>query len=118
LNHPKLKSLLDFALLREIVNKDAKNRFNLIYEPGDDNAVVTDEPPLDERLWWIRANQGHSMKVRGNHFPPIIQPIMLVFSVCSNQSPTNYIHGGHNHGRSWDNVASMEEHLYVFSLIG
>ncbi|KAL6307216.1 KptA family-domain-containing protein [Sparassis latifolia] len=49
---PKMKSL-DFAMLQTMVEKDAKKRYNLVSE--------IDVSTETER-WWIRANQGHSMK--------------------------------------------------------
>ncbi|OBZ73607.1 putative tRNA 2'-phosphotransferase [Grifola frondosa] len=54
LKSPKMREV-DFATLQELVKKDNKNRFNLLFEP-DKNSSSTKE------VWWIRANQGHSMK--------------------------------------------------------
>ncbi|GJE91295.1 RNA 2'-phosphotransferase [Phanerochaete sordida] len=54
LDRPKVKDLT-FEGLEDIVQKDAKGRFSLIQEP--DPKSNSDEP-----VWWIRANQGHSMK--------------------------------------------------------
>ena len=49
----KLKSQpLDLAKLQEIVKADSKQRYNLVLEGLDSGAGE----------WWIRANQGHSMK--------------------------------------------------------
>lgn len=43
----------DFERIQEMVKKDAKSRFHLNSENEDGGEV-----------WWIRANQGHSMQVR------------------------------------------------------
>jgi 2'-phosphotransferase len=42
--------------LQDMVQKDAKTRFSLIQEPDLKEGST-------ELVWWIRANQGHSMKV-------------------------------------------------------
>jgi len=60
LANPRLKSL-DFAMLQEIVKNDSKNRYDLLYEAGTD--TVGEQSKTDSLSWWIRANQGHSMKV-------------------------------------------------------
>jgi len=45
-----------FLQLQDIVNKDQKGRFHLMFEPQlPASSHVPD-------VWWIRANQGHSMK--------------------------------------------------------
>lgn len=44
---------VDLEKIQDMVKKDAKGRFHLKSETADGNEV-----------WWIRANQGHSMKVR------------------------------------------------------
>lgn len=45
-----------FLQLQDIVNKDQKSRFHLMFEPQlPASSHVPD-------VWWIRANQGHSMK--------------------------------------------------------
>ncbi|KAI0794131.1 KptA family-domain-containing protein [Fomes fomentarius] len=52
LSRPKLREL-NFGGLQEIVKNDAKGRYNLVLEAG---------PNTGDEGWWIRANQGHSMK--------------------------------------------------------
>ena len=42
------------AKLERLVQSDAKNRYNLLFETPSDSS---------EGVWWIRANQGHSLKV-------------------------------------------------------
>lgn len=54
LGRPKLKDMT-LEALQDMVQKDAKTRFSLIQEP--DPKSGSPEP-----IWWIRANQGHSMK--------------------------------------------------------
>ncbi|KAI0685901.1 hypothetical protein BC835DRAFT_1309757 [Cytidiella melzeri] len=52
---PKLKGL-DFPTLEKLVQDDNKNRFNLLREPDVED--IGNPTPV----WWIRANQGHSLK--------------------------------------------------------
>ena len=54
---PRLSSQLDLAGLQGIVENDSKKRYMLAKGP-DDTA------PMAGEVWWIRANQGHSLKVR------------------------------------------------------
>ena len=45
---------LNMESLQEIVRNDSKSRYNLVLEA---------DPASGDEAWWIRANQGHSMKV-------------------------------------------------------
>jgi 2'-phosphotransferase len=75
LRHPRLSACsLDLDGLRQIVADDAKKRYDLKFEPdtlgaGSSSLSELDDfqgrPSLDG-LWWIKANQGHSMKVQGS----------------------------------------------------
>lgn len=47
---------LDLASLQRLVENDSKNRYMLCQ--GPDEAA-----PMAGDIWWIRANQGHSLKV-------------------------------------------------------
>ncbi|KAF8586370.1 hypothetical protein K439DRAFT_1341045 [Ramaria rubella] len=49
---PRFHSV-DFMTLERIVQDDVKKRYNLLYEPGAEGM---------DGLWWIRANQGHSIE--------------------------------------------------------
>ncbi|KAM0749586.1 putative tRNA 2'-phosphotransferase [Meredithblackwellia eburnea MCA 4105] len=62
LKRPKLKDL-EFSKLQEIVKDDNKGRYTLRKEDG--NGAVLEGPSSEEAEgeWWIRANQGHSIKV-------------------------------------------------------
>ncbi|KAJ7716832.1 KptA family-domain-containing protein [Mycena maculata] len=51
LAHRSLRGV-DFAMLENIVRDDAKSRYHLKYDPT----------PGTPYSWWIRANQGHSMR--------------------------------------------------------
>ena len=42
-------------MLERIVQEDAKMRYHLLLEP--------DQTGTSSDIWWIRANQGHTMKV-------------------------------------------------------
>jgi 2'-phosphotransferase len=53
---PRL-SQLDLAGLQRIVEDDSKKRYMLLKGPDDTAPTAGD-------VWWIRANQGHSMKVQ------------------------------------------------------
>ncbi|KAJ7675796.1 KptA family-domain-containing protein [Mycena polygramma] len=50
LANPKLQTL-DLGALQEIVKADAKQRYDLVLEEG-----------TPEGVWWMKANQGHSIK--------------------------------------------------------
>lgn len=54
---PKMREV-DFALLEQLVAKDNKNRYRLLSET---NQAQDEASP--QVVWWIRANQGHSLKV-------------------------------------------------------
>lgn len=47
---------VDFDIVEKLVNRDRKNRYTMKFEP-DESVHGTPE------VWWIRANQGHSLKV-------------------------------------------------------
>jgi 2'-phosphotransferase len=56
LANPKIKSQnLDLVGLQEIVKADAKQRYTLLFEPMAEESA--------QGVWWIRANQGHSITV-------------------------------------------------------
>jgi len=58
LENPRLQGL-DFSMLQRIVEADSKKRYDLMYE-GQGNTASSLE--ADSGIWWMRANQGHSMK--------------------------------------------------------
>ncbi|KAJ7459882.1 KptA family-domain-containing protein [Mycena latifolia] len=62
LANPKLTTL-DLAALQEIVKADAKQRYDLVLEDA-----TTDS---EAGTWWIKANQGHSMKAVKLDLQPI-----------------------------------------------
>ncbi|KAI0766651.1 KptA family-domain-containing protein [Trametes elegans] len=61
LQRPKLRELT-FEGLQDIVKADAKQRYSLKLEAN---------PATGEEVWWIRANQGHSMKSVVMDYDPI-----------------------------------------------
>lgn len=63
---PKMREM-NFDMLEQIVKADNKSRYNLIHEP--DKAVGS-----PSQIWWIRANQGHSMKTVVLDLQPIQSP--------------------------------------------
>ncbi|KAF8235217.1 hypothetical protein L208DRAFT_1257876 [Tricholoma matsutake] len=63
LANPRIKSkALDLVRLQEIVKADAKQRYELVLEGLDSGAGE----------WWIRANQGHSIKSVKLELKPIV----------------------------------------------
>lgn len=70
LANPKLKTL-SFEALQEIVQADKKNRYGLLFEPDQDSNAPG--------IWWIRANQGHSIRVCG----PLHRRICILISLFS-----------------------------------
>jgi len=57
---PKLSSV-GFVDLEKIVQNDAKGRYTLLLEPTPSNYLQGAEVASGP-VWWIRANQGHSME--------------------------------------------------------
>lgn len=57
---------LNLEMLHEIVKNDSKSRFNLVLEG---------EPGSGNEAWWVRANQGHSMKVIMTHFTQVVDHV-------------------------------------------
>ncbi|KAH6916291.1 KptA family-domain-containing protein [Coprinopsis sp. MPI-PUGE-AT-0042] len=80
LEHPKLKAVsLNFGNIQDIVKADAKKRYDLRYEftsASTSSSSSSDTPaplaafsesgelnqPSADGAWWIKANQGHSIK--------------------------------------------------------
>lgn len=58
-----------FQHLQDIVKRDQKSRYHLLFEPQTSESAGVD-------VWWIRANQGHSMKVC--HFRNALQTLRSV----------------------------------------
>ena len=52
---PKFKGV-DLDRIKKMVEADAKQRYSLISQADPSTTSM-------EEIWWIRANQGHSMKV-------------------------------------------------------
>jgi len=61
LANPKLKTL-DLEALQSIVKADAKQRYDLVLEEATDSETGT---------WWMKANQGHSIKTVKLELKPI-----------------------------------------------
>ncbi|KAI0832015.1 KptA family-domain-containing protein [Trametes gibbosa] len=61
LQRPKMGELT-LGSLQEIVKSDAKGRYSLLLET---------DPNGGDEVWWIRANQGHSMKAVVLDYEPI-----------------------------------------------
>ncbi|KAH9975823.1 KptA family-domain-containing protein [Lactifluus volemus] len=65
---------LDLAALQSIVENDNKNRFKLFKGPDDAS-------PMDGEIWWIRANQGHSMKTVNLDLKPLLSAADIPMAV-------------------------------------
>ncbi|EJF64054.1 hypothetical protein DICSQDRAFT_125141 [Dichomitus squalens LYAD-421 SS1] len=91
LARPKLREL-DFATLQEIVKNDAKSRYSLVLEA---------DPNSSEEAWWIRANQGHSMKTVVLDLEPIQSHADIPTGIA--------VHGTTK--RAWESISatSLEE---------
>lgn len=66
--NPKLRQQklrgVTFSALEEVVKRDEKQRYHLLYEPHQPESPAASS---QSSSWWIRANQGHSLKVRLFH---------------------------------------------------
>ncbi|KAI1793467.1 KptA family-domain-containing protein [Ganoderma leucocontextum] len=84
LARPKLREL-DFAGLQGIVKNDSKSRYNLVLEA---------DPNSGDETWWIRANQGHSMKSVVLDLEPIKSHAGIRSGIA--------VHGTNK--RAWENI--------------
>jgi len=73
---PRLSSptQLDLAGLQRIVENDSKQRYMLLKGPDDTS-------PAAGEIWWIRANQGHSMKEVNLNLKPILSATDIPMAV-------------------------------------
>ncbi|KAF8074531.1 KptA family-domain-containing protein [Lyophyllum atratum] len=55
LRHPTLRGV-DMSMMEKIVANDSKNRFHLFHEPRAPQGSSS-----HPNVWWIRANQGHTL---------------------------------------------------------
>lgn len=51
----------DIMSLEKVVKENSKMRYHLLFEPKGDASESSAR--MNPDCWWIRANQGHSMKV-------------------------------------------------------
>ena len=63
LRQQKLRGVT-FSALEDVVKRDEKQRYHLLYEPQQPESPGASS---QSSSWWIRANQGHSLKVRLLH---------------------------------------------------
>lgn len=78
-----------FLQLQDMVNRDQKGRFHLMFEPQlPASSHVPD-------VWWIRANQGHSMKDVKLDMRPILSAADILMAV----------HGTTR--RAWESIATQ-----------
>lgn len=59
LRQQKLRGVT-FSALEDVVKRDEKQRYHLLYEPQQPESPAASS---QSSSWWIRANQGHSLKV-------------------------------------------------------
>ncbi|ETW79252.1 hypothetical protein HETIRDRAFT_242589, partial [Heterobasidion irregulare TC 32-1] len=93
---PKLAAQLDWPALQRIVAADTKQRYTLLSEPPSDAAASADA------IWWIKANQGHSIKARPAPIPtPTTSPRMSPIT-----SPTDVPMAVHGTTRkAWQSIS-------------
>ncbi|OCH96356.1 hypothetical protein OBBRIDRAFT_708771, partial [Obba rivulosa] len=85
LESPKLQEMT-FEMLQEIVKNDNKSRYHLMSEPDP-------KDPAKE-VWWIRANQGHSIKT-------VVLDLQPISSVA--EIPTGIaVHGTNK--KAWESI--------------
>ncbi|KAG8933918.1 hypothetical protein FRC03_009366 [Tulasnella sp. 419] len=80
LARPKMSKLgCDFAKLKEIVDTNSKQRFKLIFE----STTLDESIPSNETagVWWIRANQGHTVEVEGLELTEVTDPLQIPIAV-------------------------------------
>ncbi|KAI9508175.1 KptA family-domain-containing protein [Russula earlei] len=65
---------LDLAALQRIVESDSKQRYMLIKAPNE-------AAPMADEVWWIRANQGHSLKEVKLDLKPILSAADIPMAV-------------------------------------
>ncbi|CCM02592.1 uncharacterized protein FIBRA_04695 [Fibroporia radiculosa] len=86
---------IDFSTLEKIVQNDNKRRYNLIREADQLSGSA-------EEIWWIRANQGHSLKTVAME----LQPINSVADI-----PTGVaVHGTTR--KAWKVICALNTSLY------
>jgi len=74
LANPKLQGL-DLPSLQEIVKKDSKKRYDLLYDTQSDSAGS------ESGTWWMRANQGHSIKSVELELQPVLSSTDITMAV-------------------------------------
>lgn len=69
LDHPALTPYLNLDSLKEMVEKDKKGRLALVQRPSTSASssaeASSSTTPTKTDVWYIRANQGHSIKLEG-----------------------------------------------------
>lgn len=65
---------LDLAALQRMVEGDSKQRYTLIQGPDETTPMAGD-------VWWIRANQGHSMKDIKVELKPVLSATDIPMAV-------------------------------------
>ncbi|KAG8215074.1 KptA family-domain-containing protein, partial [Butyriboletus roseoflavus] len=73
LSNPMFRDVT-FMHLQDIVKRDQKSRYHLLFEPQTSGSAGVD-------VWWIRANQGHSMKNIELDLQPIISASEIPMAV-------------------------------------
>ncbi|KAF8147328.1 KptA family-domain-containing protein [Mycena galopus ATCC 62051] len=104
LANPKLKTL-DLAALQEIVKADSKQRYNLLFEAGTDP---------EAGLWWMKANQGHSIRTVKLDLEPILSVADIPTGIA--------VHGTTK--EAWDSISTQgiskmkRNHIHMAQGIG
>ncbi|CCA72627.1 related to TPT1-tRNA 2`-phosphotransferase [Serendipita indica DSM 11827] len=102
LKRPKLRGY-GFNQIREVVEENDKQRFTLLLEPytttsssaapdtavpitipsklADDSSDILKDLDMDSGTWYIRANQGHSLKVEQLELKPVEDPSEIPIAI-------------------------------------
>ena len=77
-------------MIKEIVRVDSKQRYDLVLENAEDlkATVNLDAPSSSDAvsgLWWIKARQGHSIKVEILAFCFIDSQLLTTLLPCNRQ---------------------------------
>jgi len=80
LRRPKLRGL-DFPTLEKLVKDNEKQRFQLFFEPTAPGPASASPDISAGGIWWIRANQGHTLKVEDLDLTEVVDASQLPVAV-------------------------------------
>ncbi|RDB15959.1 tRNA 2'-phosphotransferase 1 [Hypsizygus marmoreus] len=77
LGHPRLRGV-DILMLENVVKTDSKKRFTLMFEPHAQEVPGSSSEP---NIWWIRANQGHTLSDVELDLEPITSHLQVKMAI-------------------------------------